>query len=72
MSLINEIANKIAHVRGHDRAKCNKKCQCYPLALDIVAHIERTYAIERNRLTEMLADRTDELIRLKRLVGEEA
>ena len=72
MSLINDIADKIAHVRGHDRAKCNDKCQCYPLALDIVSLFERTYALEHNRLTEMLADRTDELIRLKRLVGDEA
>jgi hypothetical protein len=72
MSLINDIADKIAHVRGHDRAKCNDKCQCYPLALDIVSLFERTYSDDRNRLTQMLADRTDELIRLKRLVGDEA
>jgi hypothetical protein len=63
MSLINDIADKIAHVRGHDRAKCNDKCQCYPLALDIVSLFERTYSDDRNRLTQMLADRTDELIR---------
>lgn len=72
MSLINEIAEKIARVRGHDRAKCNAQCQCYPLALDIVALFERTYADDRNRLSEMLMERTDELQRLKRLVGDEA
>lgn len=72
MSLINEIANRIARVRGHDRAKCNDKCQCYPLALDIVALLEQHHADDRNRLSEMLMERTDELNRLKRLVGEEA
>lgn len=72
MSLINEIADKIAKVRGHDRAKCNDKCQCYPLALEIVALLDQHYADDRNRLSQMLMERTDELNRLKRLVGEEA
>ena len=38
----------------------------------IVALFEQHNADKINRLTDMLADRTDELIRLKRLVGEEA
>lgn len=70
MTMINEIADMIAEVRGHDRAKCNAKCQCYPLAIDIVALFYRTYDEERNRLSEALADRTDELVRLRRLVGD--
>lgn len=72
MSMTETIADKIAKVRGHDRAKCNDKCQCYPLALEIVALLEHHHADDRNRLSEMLMERTDELNRLKRLVGEEA
>lgn len=72
MSLIPTIAQKIASVRGHNLGKCNDKCQCYPLALEIVALLEQHHADDRNRLSEMLMERTDELNRLKRLVGEEA
>ena len=72
MTLIPTIAEKIANARGHYLACCNHKCQCYALALEIVALFEQTYADDRNRLSEMLMERTDELNRLKRLVGEEA
>lgn len=72
MSMTETIAEKIAKVRGHDRAKCNHKCQCYPLALEIVALLEQHHADDRNRLSGMLMERTDELNRLRRLVGEEA
>ena len=70
--LIDQIAEMIAKERGHNRALCNDKCNCFKLACDIVALTEAAQAADRNRLAEMLADRTDELIRLKRLVGEEA
>lgn len=72
MTLIPTIAEKIARARGHDLSRCNDKCQCYPLALEIVALFEQSYADDRNRLSQMLMERTDELNRLKRLVGEEA
>lgn len=72
MSLINQIAEMIAKERGHDRALCNDRCHCYRLALSIVAVVQQEYATDYNRMAEKLADRTDELIRLKRLVGEEA
>lgn len=64
MSMIEDIANKIANVYGYD-------VSTYALALNIVGTVEQANAAERNRLSEMLADRTDELIRLRRLVGEE-
>ena len=38
----------------------------------IMALFEQHHADDHNRLTEMLADRTDELIRLRRLVGDDA
>jgi len=72
MTLIPTIAEKIARARGHNLSRCNDKCQCYALALEIVALFEQTYADDRNRLSQMLMERTDELNRLKRLVGEEA
>lgn len=72
MSLIPAIADMIAASRNHNRHHCNDKCQCYALALEIVALFEQSYADDRNRLSQMLMERTDELNRLKRLVGEEA
>lgn len=65
MSLIPTIAEKIARVYGIDASN-------YPLALEIVALFEQSYADDRNRLSQMLMERTDELNRLRRLVGEEA
>ena len=70
--LTDQIAEMIAKDRGHRRDLCNDKCQCFRLAGDIIALTEVAHAKEHNRLAEMLADRTDELIRMKRLVGEEA
>jgi hypothetical protein len=70
--LIDQIAEMIAKERGHRRDLCNDKCHCFRLAWEIVGVTEAAHAADRNRLAEMLADRTDELIRLKRLVGEEA
>jgi hypothetical protein len=55
INLIEEIANRIASVRGHNLQKCNERCQCYPLALEIVALVDRTYADDRNRLSEKFA-----------------
>jgi hypothetical protein len=70
--LIDQITEMIAKERGHRRDLCNDKCHCFRLAWEIVGVTERAYAANLNELTEMLADRTDELIRLKRLVGDEA
>jgi hypothetical protein len=70
--LVEQIAEMIAKERGHKRELCNDKCRCLRLAYDIAYLAQLVHSEERNRLAEMLADRTDELIRLKRLVGEEA
>jgi hypothetical protein len=70
--MIDEVTNMIAKVRNHNPELCNEKCQCRPLAAQIILLIQQHHANDQNRLTEMLADRTDELIRLKRLVGDEA
>ncbi|MEN9717599.1 MAG: hypothetical protein RIQ99_477 [Pseudomonadota bacterium] len=70
--LIDQIADMIAKEHGHRRDLCNDKCQCLRLAYDIVAVTQQAHTDDRNRLTEMLDQRTTELQHLKRLVGEEA
>ena len=70
--LIDQIAEMIAKERGHRRELCNDKCHCYRLAVSIVALTEVAHSADRNRLAEMLDERTTELQHLKRLVGEEA
>lgn len=42
----------------------------YPLACAIVALVERRQAAELERLRELLSDRTDEVHRLRRLIGD--
>lgn len=68
--LTDTVAEKIANSRGHYLACCNHKCQCYALAAEIVALLDRHHADDRNRLAEMLEARTTKLQRLERLVGE--
>jgi len=70
MSLINEIADMIAAERGHTRTLCNDKCHCYRLACDIVALTEVAHAARLNATQELLDQRTTEIQRLRRFVGE--
>lgn len=70
--LVEQIAEMIAKERGHKRELCNDKCRCLRLAYDIAYLAQLVHAADRNRLSQMLMERTDELIRLRRLVGEEA
>lgn len=71
--LVDQATAIIARHRKHDPAKCMPgKCTCMAAAIDVILLLQEYHAAERNQLAEMLADRTDELQRLKRLVGEEA
>jgi hypothetical protein len=70
--LIEDVTDMIAKARGHDPAKCNDKCQCYRLALDIMIRVRLGIETRENELLEKLNERTDKLLQLQRLVGEEA
>lgn len=71
MTKVEFIRDMIAEARGHDPAKCNEKCQCYALALNIMARIRMDLGQRENELLEMLNERTAKLLQLQRLVGEE-
>lgn len=68
--LIDQITEMIAKERGHNRALCNDKCNCFKLACDIVALTEIAHAARLNATQELLDQRTTENQRLRRFVGE--
>lgn len=68
--IVQEVTRMIAKVRGHSVERCNDKCQCYPLALEIVTYVTNALDDDRNALAEKLYEAKNELMNLKRFVGE--
>lgn len=69
--LTEDVRDMIAKARGHNPDRCNDKCQCYALALNIMVRVQSHIETRENELLEKLNERTDKLLRLQRLVGEE-